>query len=146
MRIVSGITFALFVLAGQGCSGATAPDTTSTQCAAGQHAVGASCAWNPAQVTLGPSATADGCPVFSPNPVSVHTNQLVEWTNNSSTSRTVYQFEGFNNGVPSNPLSTVAPGQTSGGVYWSSAGSISVFLSGCPSNSADWCTVIVTVN
>lgn len=144
MRIIAGITFALIGLVCQGCS--TASTAPQTQCAAGQHALGTSCAWNPVQIAIGPSLTADGCPVFSPNPASAHTNQLVEWTNNSPATLTVYQFEGFNNGVPSNPLTTVTPGQTSGGVFWASSGDVSVFLSGCPSNSADWGAVVITVN
>ena len=144
MRIVAGVMFALIGLVSQGCSSSTAPPTQT--CGAGQHAVGTSCAWDPVLVTLGASVTSDGCPVFSPNPVSLHTNQPVEWVNNSATSRTVYQFEGFNNGVPPAPLVTVGAGQTSGGIFWSASASIYVFLSGCPSNQADWGSVIITVN
>lgn len=145
MRIVAGVMFALIGLAGLGCSSSsTAPQGPT--CATGQHAVGSSCAWDVVQVTLGPSVTSDGCPVFSPNPVSLHSNQAVEWVNNSSSTETVYQFEGFNNGVPPAPLVTVGAGQTSGGVFWSSAGNVSVFLSSCNSNEADWGSVIITLN
>jgi hypothetical protein len=145
MRIVAGIAFALISLVWQGCSAgsSTAPPV---QCAVGQHPIGTSCAWDPVFVAIGPGVTSDGCPVFSPTPASLHTNQVVEWTNNSTTTRTVYQFMGWNNGVPPTPLATVAPGQTSGGVFWSSAGSVSVYLSGCPSNTADWGSLVITVN
>ena len=145
MRIVASIAFAVFAVVCQACSsGSTAPQTV--QCPTGQHALGTTCAWDPVVVTLGPSLTSDGCPVFSPSPVSAHTNQVVKWTNNSSSSRTVYQFEGFNNGVPPVPLATVSPGQTSNGVFWSTAGTISVYLSGCASNQSDWQSIIITVS
>jgi hypothetical protein len=145
MRIVAGIAFALISLVWQGCSAgsSTAPPV---QCAAGQHPIGTSCAWDPVFVAIGPGVTSDGCPVFAPNPTSLHRNQVIQWTNNSSTVRTVYQFMGFNNGVPPSPLTTVNPGQTSGGVYWSGAGNVSVFLSGCPSNQADWGSLVITLN
>ena len=104
MRVVAGFIVALIGVASQGCSSGATTDVQTVQCPAGQHALATSCAWDPVVVTIGPSLTADGCPVFSPNPVSAHTNQLVQWTNNNSAARTVYQFEGFNNGVPPVPL------------------------------------------
>jgi hypothetical protein len=144
MRVVAGLIVALIGLASQACSSSTTAAQT-VQCPAGQHALSTSCAWDPVVVTLGPSLTTDGCPVFSPNPVSAHTNQVVQWVNNNSASRTVYQFEGFNNGVAPVPLTSVNPGQTSGGIFWSSAGSILVYLSGCPSNQSDWGAITITV-
>jgi hypothetical protein len=143
MRILAGVTFALIGLVLQGCSSSDSP--TAAQCPAGQHALsGGDCAYDALQVQIGPGDASANCPTFSPNPASAHTNQLIEWTNNTSTSLTVYQFEGFNNGVPPVPLTTVNPGETSGGVFYSSAGSISVYAGGCGDISEG--TLIITVN
>ena len=147
MRIVTAIMVVLIGVASQGCAktGVTDTQTNTAQCASGQHAISSTdCAWNPVIVAIGPTLATDGCPVFSPNPVAVHTNQLVEWTNNYSAAVTVYQFEGFNNGVAPLPLTSVNPGQTSGGVYWSTAESISVFTSKC--SGTDWGSITITVN
>ncbi|HTB77431.1 MAG TPA: hypothetical protein VK762_29505 [Polyangiaceae bacterium] len=144
MRPVSHAASVLVILGCQACSAASSSETPVVQCPAGQHALSTSCAWDPVEVAIGPGTDASGCPVFSPNPVSAHENQLVEWTNNTSASLTVFQFEGTNNGVPATPLTTVNAGATSGGIFWSNAGSIAVYPSGCSSASGG--TIIVTVN
>ena len=142
MRILAGVTFALIGLVLQGCSSSDSP--TAAQCPAGQHALSSGCAYDALQIAIGPSNASANCPTFSPNPASAHANQLIEWTNNTSTTLTVYQFEGFNNGVPPVPLTTVDPGQTSGGIFYSSAGSISVYAGGCGDVGEG--TLIITVN
>ncbi len=142
MRILAGVTFALIGLISQGCSSSDSP--TAAQCPAGQHALSSGCAYDAVQIAIGPDDASAGCPTFSPGTASAHTNQLIEWTNNTSATLTVYQFEGFNNGVAPVPLTTVGPGQTSGGIFYSSAGSISVFAGGC-GNVAEG-TVVITVN
>ena len=142
MRILAGVTFALIGLVLQGCSSSSGP--TASQCPAGQHALSSGCAYDALQIAIGPSMASANCPTFSPNPASAHANQLIEWTNNTSTTLTVYQFEGFNNGVPPVPLTTVDPGQTSGGIFYSSAGSISVYAGGCGDIAEG--TLIITVN
>jgi len=143
MRILAGVTFALIVgLVSQGCSSSTSP--AAATCPAGQHALSTGCAYDALQIAIGPGGTSASCPTFAPNPASAHTNQLIEWTNNTSATLTVYQFEGFNNGVPPVPLTTVSPGQTSGGVYYSSAGSISVYAGGCGNVGEG--NIVITVN
>ena len=144
MRLASHAASLLVVLGCQACSAASSSETPPVQCPAGQHALSTSCAWDPVEVAIGPGTDASGCPVFSPNPVSAHENQLVEWTNNTSTALTVYQYEGTNNGVPATPLTTVNAGETSGGIFWSNAESIAVYKGGCSSASGG--TVVVTVN
>ena len=141
MRILAGLTFALIGLVLQGCSSS---GPTAAQCPAGQHALSSGCAYDALQIAIGPSMASQYCPTFSPNPASAHSNQLIEWTNNTSGTVTVYQFEGFNNGVAPVPLTTVDPGQTSGGIFYSSAGSVSVFTGGCGNPSEG--TLIITVN
>jgi hypothetical protein len=142
MRIIAGFTFALIGLVSQGCSSSNS--ATAPQCPAGQHALSVGCAYDALQIAIGPGLDSPNCPTFSPNPASAHTNQLIEWTNNTSTTLTVYQFEGFNNGVPPVPLTTVSPGQTSGGLFYSTAGSVSVYAGGCGNISEG--TLIITVN
>jgi hypothetical protein len=142
MRILAGVTFALVGLVLQGCSSSSGP--TAAQCPAGQHALSSGCAYDALQVAIGPGVDSPGCPTFSPNPASAHTNQLIEWTNNTSATLTVYQFEGFNNGIPPVPLTTVGPGQTSTGLFYSSAGSISTYAGGCGDIGEG--QLIITVN
>ena len=141
MRILAGITFALIGIVLQGCSSS---GPTAAQCPAGQHALSSGCAYDALQVAIGPSLDSAYCPTFSPNPASAHTNQLIEWTNNTSTTLTVYQFEGWNNGVPPVPLTTIGPGQTSGGLFYSSAGSVEVYAGGCGDPYEG--TLVITVN
>jgi hypothetical protein len=142
MRILAGVTLALIGFISQGCSSSDSP--TAAQCPAGQHALSSGCAYDALQIAIGPSEASAGCPTFSPSPASAHENQLIEWTNNTSATLTVYQFEGFNNGVPPVPLTTVDPGQTSGGIFYSSAGSVSVYATGC--GNVDEGVVVITVN
>ena len=148
------LTLALAVGIGQGCG--TASSTTTQpqiQCAAGQHSLGTSCAWDAVTITIGPAldagqlansfpkSDADGCFAFSANPTSVHTSQAVQWLNNSSSTITIYQS-------PATPLTTVAPGQTSGGVNWASAGTVTYRPSTCQSgtNTPYYGVVVITVN
>jgi hypothetical protein len=135
MRIVPHVTFALIVSMGQGCSDNTAASTTAAQCPAGQHPLSVGCAWDPVAIAIGPVDDASGCPQFSPNPASAHENQLVKWTNDTAAALTVYEFEGTNSGVPSKLLATLAPGQTSTGDFWSTAGTVTVFTTGCSASS-----------
>jgi hypothetical protein len=127
--------FALAAAVGLGCSASPTAAQPQVQCAAGQHVLGTSCAWDTATITIGagldafqvanasPGAAA-GCYAFSANPASVHTNQLVQWVNNSSATITIFQS-------PAVPLTTVAPGQTSGTVYWSTTGTVTYRPSSC---------------
>ncbi len=144
MRLASHAASLLVVLGCLACSATSSSETPAVQCPPGQHALSTSCAWDPVEVAIGPAMDASGCPEFSPNPVSAHENQLVEWTNNTSTTLTVFQYEGTNNGVPPTPLTTVNPGATSGGIFWSNAESITVYPGGC--SSANGGTIVVTVN
>ena len=134
MRVVIPIAFALSVLVCQACSDTNADSQTAVQCPAGQHALSTSCAWDPITIQLGPaialnaSGTPSGCPVQSPNPASAHTNQLVQWQNNTAGTLTVFQSLG---GTAQTPLSTAAAGQLSGGVFWGSAETITIATTGC---------------
>lgn len=143
---------ALAVGVSQGCGTTTTATQPQTQCPAGQHSLGTTCAWDTVTITIGPGldagqvahslpADAAGCFAFSANPTSVHTNQLVQWTNNSSATITIYQS-------PATPLTTVGPGQTSGGVYWSNAGTVTYRPSSCQAgtNTPYYGVVTITVN
>src|ERR1019366_2579505 len=79
-------TVAVLLLVSQGCVNSN-PPAPSVTCPAGQHVLGTSCAWDFVTVNIGPSVFPQGvawagCPQFSPNPVSAHTNGVVQWTNN----------------------------------------------------------------
>ncbi len=153
MRHVFRVMFVLAVAAVQGCGTTTTTATQpQVQCAAGQHSLGTSCAWDAVTITIGPGLdayqvanaspnAAAGCFAFSANPTSVHTSQAVQWTNNSSSTITIYQS-------PATPLVTVAPGQTSGGVNWASAGTVTYRPSSCQSgtNTPYYGVVTITVN
>jgi hypothetical protein len=152
MRHVLGVMLALAVGVGQGCSASPTASQPQTQCAAGQHVLGTSCAWDTVTITIGPGldayqvanaspGAAAGCFVFSANPTSVHTNQLVQWVNNSTATITIFQS-------PATPLTTVGPGQTSGGVYWASAGTVTYRPSTCAAGGVlpYYGVVTITVN
>jgi outer membrane biogenesis lipoprotein LolB len=66
-------------------------------------------------ISLDPSS---GCATFTPSPASAQVDESVEWTNDSGSQITLYQFEGFNNGVAPLPITTIQPGETSSGVEW----------------------------
>lgn len=151
-RHVLTFMFAIAVAAGQGCGTSTTPTQPQTQCPAGQHVLGTSCAWDPVTISIGPGldafqvsnaspGAAAGCFAFSGNPASAHTNQLVQWTNNSSATITIFQS-------PATPLTTVGPGQTSGGVYWGSAGTVAYRPSTCASGTQTpyYGVITITVN
>jgi hypothetical protein len=66
---------------------------------------------------------------------------LVEWKNNTSVSITITASDGT-------PLTTVAPGATSGGVFWRDAGTQAVRPSSCSSTlfPVYYAGITVTVN
>jgi hypothetical protein len=122
-----------------GCSTATAPtkpagpsasvitigppvmtvDTTgSSVCSAGAGPFHARCV---------ASARTDTtiCPTFSPQPASAATGQSVQWFNNSGSDITLFQAPDHT------PIVTIAAGLTSGGVFWSQAGTIAYTASTC---------------
>jgi hypothetical protein len=150
------IALAAIVLAWQGCAAITSDSqTTPIQCPAGQHALSASCAWDTVVDTIttavqtqlrspinGGTPTAfplAGCYIMSADPVSVHTSQLLSWMNTTSSTITITQTGGI-------PLVTIPPGQTSGGVYWSSAGGVAYSLSTCTGGAnATASRIIITV-
>lgn len=121
---------ALAAVAFQGCGSAT-PDTAPVQCPSGQHEIGSSssCAWDIVNVAIGPAVHGagawSGCPLFAPNPASAHKNGQVQWTNNTSATLTIYQYEGGNQPLP---LATIAPGQTSSSFFWGTAGTVYVMM------------------
>jgi len=134
MRNIVPSAFALVLVAAIACGTSPTGADNKTQCPAGQHALSTSCAWDPITIQLGPaialnaSGTPSGCPVQSPNPASAHTNQLVQWQNNTAGTLTVFQSLG---GTAQTPLSTAAAGQLSGGVFWGSAETITIATTGC---------------
>lgn len=134
-------TFALLVSVCHGCSEDPATSNATAPCAAGQHPLSVGCAWDPVVIAVGGVNDASGCPGFSPDPVSIHENQLVQWTNDTSATLTIYQSEGTNNGAPPKVLAIVAPGQTSAGEFWSSAGTVTVYSGGCASSSGGSITI-----
>ena len=138
MRLISHMTFALFVFVCQGCSDNTAASQAVAQCPAGQHPLSAGCAWDPVEIAIGPATDASGCPRFSPNPASAHKNQLVQWKNGTPATQTVYQYEGM---IPPKLLTTLGPSQKSAGEFWSNAGTITVFIGGCGSSSDGTITI-----
>jgi hypothetical protein len=157
MRTTARVALAFIVLACLGCPAiATTEPATPVQCPAGQRVVGTACGWNPVTITIGPDVqtfsfipleggqaqqrSLPGCFVFSPNPQSVHLNQPVYWTNNSTVAVTVFQT---NTGTP---LATVAPGQNAGGVFWSSAGVVAFTVGSCASVDAKNGQIIVTLS
>ena len=153
MRHVLRAMVVLAVVLGQGCGTTTTATQPQVQCQAGQHSLGTSCAWDDITITIGPgldagqvahsfpASDAAGCFAFSANPASAHTNQAVQWVNNSSSAVTIYE-------APALPLTTVAPGQTSGGVNWSTAGTVTYRPSTCQSgtNTPYYGVITITVN
>ena len=133
MRVVPHAAFALlalvFALVCLSCSASTAA-SSEAPCAVGQHPLSVGCAWDPVKIAIEPGAGASGCPVFSPTPASAHENQLVQWTNDTSATVTVYQYEGTNTGTAPKALATIGAGQTSAGEFWGSAGDVTVFVDG----------------
>lgn len=145
-RVLQSLFVALATVAlALGCVAPTA--STTTQCPTGQHAVGTSCAYDAVIITIGPGqmggAFTTNCPTFSPNPASTRANQVVQWTNNTTGALTVYRSTGT-------PLVTVNPGQTSGGIYWSTAGNIAYGVGTCSGNGTSYSqyygAISVTVN
>lgn len=151
MRVIPlGVAGVLSVLV-LGCGGSQT--AAPQQCPEGQYALSKGCGWIPAVVDVGPDLQIDqgaggstyqhgpGCYAFHPNPVSVHTAQLVEWRNDTGVSITISTSDGT-------PLTTVAPGATSGGVFWPTAGTRSVRPSSCVSslNPPYYADITVTVN
>ena len=155
MRHVFRFMLALGVAVGigQGCAPAPTDSQSQVQCPSGQYVLGTSCAWDPVTITIGPgldayqlansfpAADAAGCFAFSANPMSVHRDQLVEWTNNTSATITIYQSN-------NTPLITVAPGQTSAGTFWSSAGTVTYSPSTCKAttNTPYYGVITITLN
>jgi hypothetical protein len=109
---------------------ACAKSTTAptAQCPVGQHVLANSCAYDFVTITIGPgmqgSSYSGTCPLFSPTPASAKANQGVQWVNNTTVTLTVNQSTGV-------PLVTVNPGQTSGQVYWRTAGNVGFGVAAC---------------
>ncbi|MDB4875574.1 MAG: hypothetical protein JWM41_2020 [Gemmatimonadetes bacterium] len=145
------------MLACLGCpTDSTQPHDTPTACPAGQRALSVGCGWLPDTITIGPGVQTNtvtplnggapqqisitGCFLFSPNPLSVHRNQPVYWTNNSTVSVTVFSY---GSGTPT-PYVTLAPGQSGGGVFWSSAGFAAYSVSSCTSGDGKPGQLVIT--
>jgi hypothetical protein len=152
------IALAAIIFAWQGCAAITSDSqatNNTVECPAGQHALSSSCAWDTVVDTIRTTVQTEtltplnggapqtkplaGCYTMSADPVSVHTNQALSWMNTTSATITLTQSGGI-------PLATLAPGETSRGVYWSSAGGIAYSLSTCTGGvAAKASQIIVTV-
>ena len=78
------------------------------------------------------------CSPFTANPASVKVNQTVEWFNNSGAAVTLFQQYAINSGQAATPIVTIPAGQTSNGVFWRQAGTISYTDSNCTIRGHDF--------
>jgi hypothetical protein len=92
-------------------------------------------------ITLSPAPSASNtCVVASPDPASIRAGQSVAFRNATSVTHTVIT-DGLNT-----PLTTVAPGETSGSIEFSIASTRKYYVQSCGNASQNLHTLVVTVN
>ena len=94
----------------------------------------------PVRVKLTPKPGSAACVIADPEPASVRVKQGISFVNHSSVAVTIVLVE------DDLPLLTVAPGDTSGAVKFTSAGLRQYYSQACGSGTAERHTLAVTIN
>lgn len=94
----------------------------------------------PVRVSLTPNPGSAACVIADPEPASVRVKQGISFVNHSSAPLTIVLVE------DDLPLVTVAPGDTSGAVKFTTAGLRQYYSQACGSGTAERHTLAVTVN
>ncbi len=131
IRTTLALLAATVLTAASGCpTSSTEPKQTPLDCAKGYYQVGNACQPRPDLVTIVISSTqvstnlSGFCPTFTPNPASVKVNQDFRFQNLSGKTLTIM-------GWGASPWVTVAPGEYSSAMSFTSSGRVLHTVSGC---------------